>query len=403
VTPDDVGRIDAILANWPYDDVAVAVVTDGERILGLGDLGASGMGISIGKVSLYVAGAGIHPARTLPVCLDVGTDNESIRTDPLYLGLRRPRLRGPEYDRLVEAFFAGMARRFPGALIQFEDFAKTNSFRLLDRFRNRARCFNDDIQGTAAVTYAGVLAGLRIKHEPLDQQRVFIVGGGSAGIGVARLLTSAQVWMFDSKGLCTRQRANVAEEARPFARDEADGQLLEVARRVRPTVLIGVSGQPGLFTEELLRTMAGPRPLIFPLSNPTSKSECTPDQARAWTGGGAIVATGSPFPHTAQCNNVYIFPGVGLAATATGATRITDGMFRAAAARLAAMAAATGGEALYPPLADIRNISVEVAVAVGLQAMAEGVAPALDERTTRERIAAEVWEPRYVRYVPPQR
>lgn len=391
--PEDVERIDQVLENWPHDDVAIVVVTDGERILGLGDLGANGMGISLGKISLYVAGAGIHPMRTLPVCLDVGTDNEALRNDPLYLGMRRPRVRGPAYDALVDAFVGAVSRRFPSAIVQFEDFAKANSFRILDRWQGRARCFNDDIQGTAAVTYAGVLSGLRVSRERLEDQRVFVVGGGSAGVGIARLLDRAQVWVFDSKGLVTVERSNYAGELRPFARDERGGGVLEVAQRVRPTILIGVSGQPGMFGRELIETMGGERPMIFPLSNPTRMSECTPADARAWTGGRAIIAAGSPFPGTAQCNNMYIFPGVGLGAIVAGATRITDEMFKAAAARLASLA--PEGE-IYPELKDIRRISREVAVAVGLRAIEQGLAPAADEGALRARIAAEVWEPRYV-------
>ncbi|MCC6741546.1 MAG: oxaloacetate-decarboxylating malate dehydrogenase, partial [Planctomycetia bacterium] len=303
LTPEDAPRMDAVLANWPRPDVAAIVVTDGERILGLGDLGAGGMGISIGKLNLYTAAAGIRPERTLPVCLDTGTDNEALLADPLYLGLRHRRVRGPAYDALVEAFVTGARKRWPGVLVQFEDFGKANAARLLDAWRDRELCFNDDIQGTGAVALAGVLAALRATGATLDRQRVMIAGAGSAGVGIARMLKGAPVWMLDSRGLLTADRDGLSAAQRAFARLEPPGGLLDVARRVRPTVLIGTSTAPGLFTRDLLQAMDGPHPIVFPLSNPTSKAECTPDQAREWTGGRAVVATGSPFPGTPQCNN----------------------------------------------------------------------------------------------------
>lgn len=395
ITPDDVGRMDEVLANWPHDDVRIIVVTDGERILGLGDLGAGGMGISIGKVSLYVLGAGFDPATTLPVVLDVGTNNEKLLNNPLYIGQRRSRLRGPEYDRVVEAFMRGVAKRFPRAIVQFEDFAKNNAMRLLTQYREQYRCFNDDIQGTAAVTMAGVLAGLRLTGETLKEQRIFIVGAGSAGAGIAHLLSPANIWMFDSKGLVTTTREHLSDEQRPFARSETSGTLLEVAKRARPTVLIGVSGQPGTFNREVIEAMGGTRPMIFPLSNPTSSSECTPDEARAFTGGRAIVAAGSPFPHTAQCNNLYIFPGVGLGTIASGAPRVVDDFFRAAAHRLVELA--PPGQ-LFPPLSDIRRISREIAMAVGRVAMAKGLATTQTEDQLAARVVEAQWEPRYLPY-----
>jgi malic enzyme len=394
ITPDDVARMDRVLGNWPHDDVGIIVVTDGERILGLGDLGAGGMGISIGKSSLYTAGAGIHPARTLPVCLDVGTDNDALIGDPLYLGRTVRRVRGRPYDELVDAFMAGVARRFPRAIVQFEDFGKRNAFRLLEKYRDRARCFNDDIQGTGAVTLAGVLAGLRLKGGQLKDQRVLILGAGSAGVGIARMLEGADIWAFDSQGLITKDRSDLRDEQHFLARNGEHESALEVAKRVHPTVLIGVSGRPGTIDEALVRAM-DPRPMIFPLSNPTSSSECTPVQAMAWTGGGAIIATGSPFPSTAQCNNLYIFPGVGLGVLASGAARVTDDLFRAAAERLAELAPA--GE-LYPPISDIRRVSKSIAFAVGKRAIARGLAEPLDDKTLADRIEAEVWEPRYLPY-----
>jgi malate dehydrogenase (oxaloacetate-decarboxylating)(NADP+) len=397
VTPADRSRLDAVLANWPQQDVDVIVVTDGERILGLGDLGAGGMGICVGKISLYVAGGGVHPGRTLPVCLDVGTDNAALRADPLYLGTQAPRLRGPEYDALVAEFLDAVARRWPDALVQFEDFGKDNAARLLGAHRDRVRCFNDDIQGTGAVTAAGVLSGLRQTGGRLADQRVVISGAGSAGVGIARALAGASIWMLDSKGLLTADRERLSAEQRPFARAEPAGGLLDVVRRVRPTILIGTSGAAGSFTPDVLSCLDGDRPMVFPLSNPTSHSECTPAQALAATGGRAIVATGSPFPGFAQCNNMYVFPGVGLGVVAVRARRVTDAMFRAAAETLSALAP-TG--ALYPPLRDIRRISAEVAFAVAKKAVESGLCPPADDATLRDRIARASWEPRYRPYRP---
>jgi malic enzyme len=391
--PDDAGRVDEILGRWKFPDVRVIVVTDGERVLGLGDLGAGGMGISIGKTSLYVAGAGIHPAQVLPVCLDVGTENPALRKDPLYLGSNRGRVRGAAYDRLVEAFLAAVARRFPRALVQFEDFASGNALRLLDLHRDRSCCFNDDIQGTGAVARAGVVAGLRAAGRTLEQARVAICGAGSAGIGIARALAGASIWMVDEKGLLTTDRSDLSPHQRPLARAEPGGALADVCRRVRPHVLIGVTGQGGLFTREVIAALEGPRPLVFPLSNPTSQAECTPGEARAWSGGRAIVATGSPFPATPQCNNVYVFPGVGLGVLLAEATRVTDGMLAAAADTLAGMAP---GEALFPPLRHIRKVSAKIALAVARAAGHDGVA----RRTEglEEALSQAVWEPRYVPY-----
>jgi malic enzyme len=395
--PEDEERVDEILADWPFDDVRVIVVTDGERVLGLGDLGAGGMGISIGKSSLYVAAAGIHPARVLPVCLDVGTNNENLLLDALYLGQAKRRVRGPKYDALVEAFFAGVAKRFPKAMVQFEDFGMGNALRLLERFRDRASCFNDDIQGTGAVTLAGVLAALRLTGGRFEEQRILIAGAGSAGIGIARALSGAQIWMVDVEGLVTANRPALTPEQRPFARNEEPGDLAAVARRVKPTVLVGVTGKAGLFTKEIVAAMDGPRPIVLPLSNPTANTECTPEQARDWTGGKAIVATGSPFPGTPQCNNVYIFPGVGLGMAASGARRVTDKMIRAAAQRLAAL---SPGQDLFPPMHEIRKVSRDIAFAAARTAMDEGHAERLDDDSLRARIEDEVWEPLYLRYRP---
>ena len=395
--PEDAGSVDEILRNWPFDDVRVIVVTDGERVLGLGDLGAGGMGISIGKSSLYVAGAGIHPARVLPVCLDVGTNNENLLLDALYLGKARRRVRGSEYDALVEAFFQGVAKHFPKAMIQFEDFGMGNALRLLERYQDRACCFNDDIQGTGAVTLAGILAGLRLTKGRLEDQRIVIAGAGSAGTGIGRALEGAQIWMVDVDGLITASRATLTPEQRHFARDETPATLAETVQRVKPTVLVGVTGKAGLFTREMIQAMTGPRPMVFPLSNPTSMRECTPDDVRAWSGGKGIVATGSPFPGTAQCNNVYIFPGVGLGVVASEARRVTPRMMRAAAHRLASL---TSGEQLFPPMDQIRKVSGHLAFAVAKQAIEDGVAEPRGDDSLRARIVDEIWEPKYLRYRP---
>ncbi|MBI2933455.1 MAG: NAD-dependent malic enzyme [Planctomycetes bacterium] len=396
-TPEDAGRVDEILGNWPFQEIQVVVVTDGQRILGLGDLGAGGMGISIGKGILYAAGAGIHPARILPVCLDVGTDNASLLSDPLYLGKPRPRVRGRKYDDLVEAFIAGVQRRWPSALIQFEDFGIENAFRLLDGHRTRACCFNDDIQGTGAVARAGIRAALKKTDGRWEDQRAFIVGAGSAGIGIARALKGVPLWIFDSKGLLTTDRPEMREFQRPFARTEPGGGLLDTARRVHPTILIGVSGRPGMFTRELIESMAGSHPIVFPLSNPTSKTECTPQQAMEWTNGRAMVATGSPFPGTPQCNNMYVFPGVGLGAVVSGARRITDGMFETAADTLVSMSPEDG---LFPPLRDIRRIARRIALSVARNAMASGLVPHADDVDLDAKIAARMWDPQYLPYRP---
>lgn len=388
--------------NWPQPEVDVVVVTDGSRILGLGDLGANGMGIPIGKLALYVVGAGIYPGKTLPVLLDVGTDNAALRDDPLYLGERIPRLRDEAFYEVVEAFVGAVHARWPEALIQFEDFSNNHAFPLLERYRDRVPCFNDDIQGTGAVTLAGLLSALRVSGEPLGSQRVLFYGAGSAARGIADTIVAAmlaqdgfdldaarrQVWMMDSEGLVTRARLDrLAPHKRDFAHDAPPAQgVLDVIRLVKPSVLIGVSKQPGAFTERVIQEMCKftRRPIIFPLSNPTAKAECTAEQAYHWTQGAALFASGSPFaPVTlggqifvpGQCNNMYIFPGVGMGAVAFRIRRITDRMFFAAAQTLADQ---VGEESLavgrlFPDLGAIRELSAQIAVAVGEVAFAEGL------------------------------
>jgi malate dehydrogenase (oxaloacetate-decarboxylating)(NADP+) len=399
ITPEDRGRIGKVLSRWPFPRVRVIVVTDGERILGLGDLGANGMGIPIGKLSLYVAAAGIAPSEVLPISLDTGTDREELRNDPDYLGRRSPRLRGEAYDEFLEEFMEEASKSFPGVLIQFEDFAQRNAFRLLDKFHDRYLCFNDDIQGTGAVALAAVLAAERITGRRLAAERIVIAGAGSAGIGIARMISSAmieagiaperareKISIVDSKGLVTCDRRNLAAHKTEFARDQRPMTLEQVVRAAEPTVLVGVTGQANLFTEEILSRL-GDRPLVLPLSNPTEKVECTPEVVKHATRGSALVASGSPFPGISQCNNVYLFPGIGLGALSAGLRHVADAQFLAAARALARM---TRDEdlkkgLLFPPIAEIRRISLEIARAVA-------------QRAGGPTALLEPWEPVYLPY-----
>ena len=428
-------ELDAILANRPYREVDVIVVTDGERILGLGDLGVGGMGIPVGKLSLYTLCGGIHPARTLPILLDVGTDNKEALADPLYLGWRHDRLRGQAYDDFIEAFVQAVTRAFPDVLLQWEDFAKLNARRLLDRYRDRLCTFNDDIQGTAAVAVAAIIAALNITGTRLADQRIVIVGAGSAGIGISDQIVAAlmaeglserdalaRLWLVDRHGLLHSGRTDTREPsqrhyAQPLERLEgwardASGNfaLTEVVEQVKPTVLIGTTGQPGMFTEEVVRAMARhvERPAIFPLSNPTSRSEAIPADLISWTDGRALVATGSPFPavshggrtfRIAQCNNTYIFPGVGLGVIAARARRVSDAMFLAAARALGEVSPARTDHnaALFPPLEEISQVSRRIALAVGAEAQRQGLAEPTTPEELERRVDAARWEPRYPR------
>jgi malate dehydrogenase (oxaloacetate-decarboxylating)(NADP+) len=401
VTAADRGRVAGILRNWPEPQVGIIVVTDGERVLGLGDLGANGMGIPIGKLSLYTTCAGVHPRLCLPVMIDVGTDREEIRTHPLYLGLPQERLRGEAYDALLDEFVDGVQAVFPRALIQFEDFASRNAIRLLDRYRERVCCFNDDIQGTAAVALAGVISAGRITGLPLAEQRILFLGGGSAATGIASLIVSTLMrdgipeerarlscWVLEKSGLVVEDTPDLAGHLRPFAHRHAPvPDLLGTVEALRPTALIGVSGQPGTFTEEVIRAMSrlNPRPVIFALSNPTSRAECTAEQAYRWSEGRAVFAGGSPFDPVSlngrtlvpgQANNAYIFPGVGLGVLVSGARRVTDAMFRAAAQTLteAVSQDALDCGLLFPPLRDIRAVSAAIAQAVAVVAYEDGLA-----------------------------
>ncbi len=428
---DQAGHLDRILRS--YDRLpAVLVVTDGERILGLGDLGSGGMGIPIGKLCLYTLCAGIPPSQTLPVILDVGTDSEERLADPLYLGLRHRRVRGTAYQAFIDEFVAAVLAVFPHAVLQWEDLLKENAMRQLQRFRHRVASFNDDIQGTAAVLLAGVVNGVRLTGRMLEHQRLLLAGAGASATGIADLFVAAlvergmpveearrHVWMVDSRGLVVRGRPALEAFKAPFARDpeEITGwecrdirtiTLGEVVANAQPTILVGCSGNPGLFTEEIVRAMAScnERPMIFPLSNPTSRSECTAEEAIRWSDGRAIVATGSPFPavehqgnyrRIGQANNAFIFPGVGLGLWLSNAKQVTDAMFMDAAQALASQVAESdlAVSAVYPELRRIRDCSHAVACAVIRRAVREGQAPEelLDE--LENRVTRAMWFPAY--------
>ncbi|MGE0785430.1 MAG: NAD-dependent malic enzyme [Sandaracinaceae bacterium] len=434
ITPDHQGRIRDVLKCAPYDDIRLIVVTDNERILGLGDQGVGGMGIPVGKLDLYVVCAGIHPTKTLPISLDVGTDNEELLNDPAYLGYQSPRLRGPRYDELVEEFVEAVKEVFPRALLQWEDFKKANAFRLLDRYQDRILSFNDDIQGTAGIALAGVVSASRITGTPMERQRVVILGAGAAGIGIARILRAelqrigvsgedliSRIALIDSSGLLTDARRHEEAHKRDFAWPAAlahkhgldadgDNDLLETVKALRPTVLIGTSGQPGTFDERVVSAMAErcERPAIFPFSNPNSRAEAHPRDIVTWTDGKAIIAAGSPFHAVehgertipvSQGNNVYVFPGVGLGALASGATKVVDSFFAVAAhaiGRCVTERRIQEGE-LYPPLSELRNVSREVGVAVGEHAVELGLAPRQSPAQIRANVDAMMWWPDYPR------
>jgi malate dehydrogenase (oxaloacetate-decarboxylating)(NADP+) len=422
----DRGRVTQILRNWPSSDVRIIVVTDGERILGLGDLGAFGMGIPVGKLSLYTACAGLHPSLCLPVTLDVGTDNHRLLDDLLYFGLRQHRLRDQAYDELVDEFMAAVQEVFPNVLVQFEDFANRNAFRLLEKYRHQQCTFNDDIQGTGAVALAGLYSALRITGGELTDQTVLFQGAGEAAIGIANLIVAAMVgeglseeeaqrrcWLVDSRGLVVQSRTGLAAHKLPFAHDHAPlDDLLAAVEALHPTTLVGVSGQPGTFTQPVLEAAArlNDRPLVFALSNPTSKAECTAEEAYTWTGGRAIFASGSPFaPVTlgdktfvpGQGNNAYIFPGVGLGIIISGASRVTDEMFFAAARALAGEVSHEDLDQglIYPPLADIRQASAVIAAAVARVAYRQGIATQPEPEDLLAHVQAQMYVPTYRNYV----
>jgi malate dehydrogenase (oxaloacetate-decarboxylating) len=428
-------RIDQLLADSRYDQVRCIVVSDGERILGLGDQGAGGMGIPIGKMALYTALAGIPPEHCLPVLLDVGTDNETLLNEPIYIGWQHHRVRGQEYDDFVEAFVSAVQRRWPHILLQWEDFAGTNAAILLERYRDRLCTFNDDIQGTAAVTTATLMAAVIATGVPLKDQNIALFGSGGAGIGIANLLLTAmqeeglteaqarsRIYAFNRYGLLVEGARGIRESQKPWVRPRADlagwqlsgGEdisLLDAVRNAGITALVGTSAQAGAFTEEIVRAMAGhtPRPIIFPLSNPTSCAEATPANLLQWTQGTAIIGTGSPFAPVevngrlipiAQTNNSYIFPGLALGILVSRARRVTDAMIMAAAKALAKLSPAREDPngRLLPPIAESRKVGMIVAEAVGSQAIADGVSEICDEATLREELRAYVWEPVYLPY-----
>ena len=419
ITPDDRGQIRRILANWPRRDIRVIVVTDGQRILGLGDLGANGMGIPIGKLALYTACAGVDPSACLPVTLDVGTNNEALRQDLLYLGYPRRRLEGKAYFDLVDEFVTAARARYPDALIQFEDFLTPNAYALLTKYRDRMLCFNDDIQGTAAVALAGVYASTRLTGTRFRDLKVMFLGAGSAATGIADLMTAAFVdeglsleesrrhlSFVDIHGLVVKARTDLMEHNLPYAHDLKPMGFVEAIDAVQPHVLIGATGAAGTFTRTVIEHMSqiNQRPVIFALSNPTSCAECTAEQAYAWSEGRAIFASGSPFgPQTyngrtlrpAQGNNAYVFPGIGLGAVACRARTLPDELFLVAARTLAGFVGQQDLDhgALYPPLRGIRTLSLAIAVSVATKAYEMGLARAKRPRNIRRAIEAMMYEP----------
>lgn len=428
-------RIAGVLAHPRFDRVEAIVVSDGERILGLGDQGAGGMGIPIGKLSLYTACAGLHPSTTLPILLDTGTDNAERLVDPLYLGWKHERVRGQAYDDFIEAFVSAVQARWPHVLLQWEDFARPNAGRILARYRDRLCTFNDDLQGTAAVAAGALLAAMRATGKALGDQRIAIFGAGTAGCGIGLLILRMMVeeglseaearrrfFAVDREGLLVEGMQSLQPFQAPFAQPRAVVAswtrahperiaLADVVENANPTVLIGVSAQPGAFTEAIVRRMAErvERPVIFPLSNPASRAEAVPADLMEWTAGRALIGTGSPFPPvgvngklftTDQTNNAYVFPGVGLGALAVSAHRVTDNMFAAAARALAGASPSlgAGGGNLLPPVRDLREVAVVVATAVARQAREDGACAAFEDQALAGLIAAKMWEPVYRPY-----
>jgi malate dehydrogenase (oxaloacetate-decarboxylating) len=429
-------RIDQMLANPRYNEIRCIVVSDGERILGLGDQGAGGMGIPIGKMALYTALGGVPPHHCLPILLDVGTDNQALLDNPIYIGWQHSRVRGPEYDAFIEAFVSAVQRQWPNILLQWEDFAGENALRLLDRYRDRLCTFNDDIQGTAAVTTATLLAAVHATGVPFKDQRIAMFGSGSAGVGIIQLLLAAmrdqglteaearrRIYAFNRHGLLVEGDPGLRDSQLPLARSSQDVagwrlsasgpiSLLDTVRNAKITALVGTSMQPGAFTEEIVRAMAEhtPRPVILPLSNPTSKAEAAPADVLRWTNGRALIGTGSPFPPVeinsrtvciSQTNNSYIFPGLALGILVSRSRRVTDGMIMAAAKTLASLSpAATDATApLLPPVGDSRMIGLAVAESVARQAVSEGISSLADPSTLQEQLRSYVWEPVYRPYV----
>ena len=429
-------QITHILSHPRFDQVEVIVATDGERVLGLGDQGVGGMGIAIGKTALYTGCGGLHPSTTLPIFLDTGTDNEQLLNDPLYVGWRHPRVHGAQYDDFIDAFVSAVQARWPHVVLQWEDFAKNNALRLLERYRNRLCTFNDDVQGTAAAATGTLLAALQTTGLSITDQNICIFGAGSAGCGIANLLLRTMIesglpeldarrhiFMIDANGLLVEGMSDLSPTQLPFVVSQADvlgwagisdGRigLLETIKNARPAALIGVSGQLGAFDESVVRAMAdgSRRPIIFPLSNPSSCSEANPSDLYAWTEGRAIVGVGSPFPpievngklkSADQVNNSYIFPGIGLGAIACQARYISDGMLMTAAATLAAISrkSASADGNILPPVSALREVALEIAQAVAFKAQEEGLAVAIGKAALASRIRGKIWQPTYWPYV----
>lgn len=431
---EDQDELEAILNNAPNPHVKVIVITDGERILGLGDQGIGGMGIPIGKLALYTACGGISPEHTLPIVLDVGTNNSALLSDPMYMGWRHPRITGDQYDDFVDDCLKAICRRWPNALIQFEDFAQANAMPLLMRYQNQFCCFNDDIQGTASVTVGTLLAAAHATGKKLSAQKVLFAGAGSAGCGIAEAIVAqmvsegisgqqarSQVFMVDRWGMLEQEMPNLLPFQKPLAQLASlrtewqieayrEISLLDVIQHTHPDVLIGVTGVPGLFNQEIIEAMAKgcERPVVMPLSNPTSRVEAKPEDILVWTQGQAIVATGSPFPDVvlagkrypiAQCNNSYIFPGVGLGVISANAHRVTNEMLQQASITLAALSPMlNGGNTLLPPLSEIENVSRKIALEVAKKAVEQGKASHQTEERLREKIDEEFWYAQYCEY-----
>ncbi len=421
INPDDKGDIRKILDNWPEDDIRVIVITDGQRILGLGDLGANGMGIPIGKLALYVACAGIQPSQCLPIMFDVGTNNQELLDDPLYLGYPHKRLEGDEYSELMAEFVDAIQDKFPKALLQFEDFLTPNAYQLLQDYRCKILSFNDDIQGTAAVTLSGVYASTRISGHNFEDLRIMFLGAGSAATGIGDLMVSAfkeaglskedalkRLWFVDQEGLVVKSRDDLMVHNLPYAHEHEALDFVSAINEIKPHILIGATGAPGTFTQEVIEAMSAlnERPAIFALSNPTSRAECTAEQAYEWSKGKAIFTSGSPFDAISyegktlkpgQGNNAYIFPGVGLGAIACEATHITDEMFLASARSLAELVSEEdlSTSTLYPPLKDIRNASLEIAVALAEKAYDQGIAQLARPSDLKQYIRDMMYDPSY--------
>lgn len=425
ISTEDQGRMEDVMLNWPNEDVRIIVVTDGERILGLGDLGADGMGIPVGKLALYTACAGVPPSMCLPVTLDVGTDRASLLNDPLYIGLKQPRLRGDEFDELVDEFIMAVQQIWPKALIQLEDFANTNAFRLLNKYRDRVCTFDDDIQGTGAVALAGLYSAMKITGGKLSEQKVLFLGAGEAGIGIADLIVTAMMdeglsqedarnrcWFFDSKGLVVQGRTHLADHKVPYAHvHQRIDTFLDAVEDIRPTGIIGVSGQARSFTRPIVELMAriNERPIVFALSNPTSKAECAAEEAYVWSDGRAIFASGSPFEPVVfngktfvpgQGNNAYIFPGIGLGVVLSHTQHVTSEMFMTAAKTLAHQVGQRELDQgqLYPPLADIRSVSAAIAVDVIELAHQQGLAREPMPDNLHAYVERKMYVPEYKRY-----